>query len=80
MAKLVVKKLGGSKLSIQDTGVSQKRVRDKNSGRLTTLRTIDAASETLTRDLEYVFSRNVAKARRDNKAVTGQADGVLVDG
>ena len=54
--------------------MTQKRVRDASSGQFLTVRTIDGQSKTLGRDLDYVFSKNVAKARRDNKAVTGVAD------
>ncbi len=76
MAKVVVKKFGGSTTGVHGTTVTQKRVRDVASGRFLTLRTIDAQSETLGRDLGYVFAKNVAKARRDNKAVTGVVDRV----
>lgn len=78
MAKVVVKKFGGSR--IDATTVTQKRVRDVGSGQLLTVRTIDAHSKTLGQDLNYVFRKNVAKARRDNKAVTGVVDRVPAKG
>ena len=56
--------------------VTEKRVRDTD-GQVKTLRTLDAESPTFGEDLQYVFSRNVAKARRDNKRVTGTTDVVV---
>ena len=56
--------------------VTEKRVRDTD-GHVKTLRTLDAESPTFGEDLQYVFSRNVAKARRDNKRVTGTTDVVV---
>ncbi len=74
MAKVVVKKLSGSRGGVRGANVTQKRVRDARTGGFLTVRTIDAQSKTLGNDLNYVFTRNVAKARRDNKAVTGVVD------
>lgn len=74
MAKVVVKKFGSAKVGARDTAVTQKRVRDAGTGQFLTVRTIDAQSKTLGKDLSYVFSKNVAKARRENKAVTGVLD------
>jgi hypothetical protein len=74
MAKVVVKKFGSPKIGPRDTAVTEKRVRDATSGQFMTVRTIDAQSKTLGKDLSYVFSKNVAKARRENKAVTGVLD------
>ena len=56
--------------------VGAKRVRDAASGKLVTIRTLDGQSDTFGRDLTYVFTRNVAKARRENKQVTGALDRV----
>jgi hypothetical protein len=58
------------------TSVTEKRVRNTD-GQVKTLRTLDAGSTTFGSDLQYVFSRNVAKARRDNKRATGAPDGVV---
>ena len=76
MAKVVVAKFkaGKTKAPVK-TAVVEKRVRDA-SGKMQTVRTIDGHSESFANDLTYVFSRNVAKARRENKAVTGAADRV----
>jgi hypothetical protein len=35
---------------------------------------LDAGSPTFGTDLQYVFRKNVAKARRGNKRITGAAD------
>ncbi|MBB4859525.1 hypothetical protein HNO88_002854 [Novosphingobium chloroacetimidivorans] len=73
MTKVVVRKFG--RLNTGQSGtVTQKRVWDAGSGQFTTVRTIDAQSKTLSEDLNYVFSKNVAKARRENKAVAGVLD------
>lgn len=45
-----------------------------SSGSKRTLHTLDAHSDTFDDDLRYVFSKNVAKARRDNKRITGSTD------
>lgn len=58
------------------TSVTKKRVRDAD-GRVKTLLTVDSSSDTFGSDLQYVFSKNVAKARRENKRVTGAADGIV---
>lgn len=82
MAKVVIKKLDGKtarKVGAKDVSVGQKRVRDSD-GEVRTFRTLDAASKTFSTDLTYVFGRNVAKARRENKRVTGRTDSVPAKG
>lgn len=74
MAKVVVTTFAKAKGGARAGAVTQKRVRDSSSGKLMTIRTIDGQSKTIGQDLSYVFSKNVAKARRENKAVTGVAD------
>lgn len=78
MAKVVVKKFAnpGRRNTV---AVTEKRVRDTD-GKLLTVRTLDGHSKTFTTDLTYVFSRNVAKARRENKLVTGTTDRVPDEG
>lgn len=49
-------------------GARKARVRD-TAGRVTTLRVLDIGSRTFGDDLRYVFGKNVAKARRDNKRI-----------
>jgi len=77
MAKIVVtslkSKAGGRALA---ASVTKKRVRDTN-GQLKTLRTLDAGSRTFGDDLGYVFGKNVAKARRENKRIVGAPDGAV---
>ncbi len=74
MAKVVVGTLKKAK-GRSGASIATKRVRN-TEGEIKTLRTIDAASRTFGRDLHYVFGRNVAKARRENKKVTGANEGV----
>lgn len=53
--------------------IGAKRIGDKKvgSGHLLTL---DADSRTFADDLTFAFARNVAKARRENKRLTGVLD------
>ena len=53
--------------------VSEKRVRD-SAGQLRTMWTLDAGSPTFGTDLQYVFQKNVNKARRENKRIIGAPD------
>lgn len=57
----------------QGSSVTEKRVRDA-SGRSRIMRTIDIDSATFATDVEYVFGKNVAKARRENRKIVGAAD------
>lgn len=82
MAKVVVKKLAKStarQIGARGAAISSKRVGDLHGGS-TTLVTIDADSKTFANDLTYVFGKNVAKARRENKRITGALDGVPAKG
>lgn len=72
MAKVVVAKLN-PKTRGKPATVSEKRVRDA-TGKIRTVRTIDLASPSFGDDLTYVFRKNVAKARRENKQVIGTTD------
>lgn len=75
MAKVVIASRAGSKKAKPLAGgVAEKRVRDQATGRFHVVRTLDGHSKTFGSDLTYVFSKNVAKARRDNKSVTGVTD------
>ena len=78
MSKVVVTKLSRSKAANGNKGgsVTEKRVRSADTGQLVTVRTLDGGSKTFGKDLTYVFTRNVAKARRDNKKVSGVTDRV----
>jgi hypothetical protein len=72
MAKVVVTRLKSDGRR-GATSVTEKRVRGPE-GQMKTVRTLDAGSRTFGDDLQYVFSKNVAKARRDNKRVVGTTD------
>jgi hypothetical protein len=74
MARIVVGNLKKAK-GRDSSAIVTKRVRTSEGG-VKTLRTIDAGSRTFGSDLSYVFERNVAKARRENKKITGANDGV----
>lgn len=76
MAKVVIKKLqgrGAKRREAEPSSVGQKRVRGSD-GELHTLRTLNTGSKTFSHDLTYVFGKNVAKARRENKRVIGRTD------
>jgi len=76
MAKVVIASLRSRSGGREATSVAKKRVLDA-AGQVKTLRTLDIGSSTFGRDLEYVFGKNVAKARRENKRMTGASDGVV---
>ncbi|RUY20517.1 hypothetical protein EN978_36325 [Mesorhizobium sp. M7A.F.Ca.US.001.04.1.1] len=74
MAKIVVAALRQkSKRQPKGSSVTEKRVRS-TGGQTTIMRSLDAESRTFGEDFQYVFSKNVAKARRDNKRATGATD------
>ncbi|MBN8994573.1 MAG: hypothetical protein J0H63_07815 [Rhizobiales bacterium] len=73
MAKVVFGKLGAKR---PRSTVPTKRVRD-GEGRVVVLRTLDANSATFGTDFRDVFERNVVKARRENRKLTGTADGIV---
>ncbi len=80
LAKIVRASLKSkSKSGSGHTSVTEKRVR-ATDGQIKTVRTVDSNSATFGSDLLYVFGKNVAKARRDNKRLTGAADGVVRKG
>lgn len=82
MAKVVITKVGpkGRKPVPKPASVGEKRVRDAKSGKFLTMRTLEGQSKTFGNDLTYVFTKNVAKARRENKQVTGTLDRVPAKG
>lgn len=57
-------------------GVVNKRVRNTD-GEIIHISSVDARSNTFGEDFRYVFSKNVAEARRENIAATGRADGLV---
>lgn len=60
-------------------GVTE-RLLTTDTGETVRVRAIDANSPTFGDDFLYVFSRNVAAARRENKAVLGTPSGVKKPG
>ncbi len=78
MAKVVVATLKTKRKSAtpRKPALAEKRVRD-HEGHSKVLRVLDAGSSTFGDDLRNVFEKNVAKARRDNKRLTGAADVAL---
>jgi len=76
MSKVVIikSKAGVRAASRKPASVSEKRVRDPASGKPLIIRSLEMKSETFGRDLAYVFSKNVATARRENKRVIGDYD------
>jgi hypothetical protein len=73
MLKLVFRSLNGRRSRKPPASVSKKRVTSATGERKTVL-TLDAHSPDFEDGLQYVFARNVAKARRDNKRIIGVAD------
>lgn len=62
-------------------GSNAKKRRFKNrDGQTEEQWVIDFASDTLMRDLTYVFGRNVARARLENKRLLGSTDGIVTEG
>jgi hypothetical protein len=76
MAKIVIGNLKPKPGRRGKTSVTKKRVRDTD-GQVKMLWTLDLGSATFGQDLQYVFGRNVAKARRDNKRAIGAPDVVI---
>ncbi len=64
------------KRQAKPASVTEKRVRGAD-GKMTIFRTIDSASPTFGEDFLYIFRKNVAKARRENKRLIGTADGLV---
>jgi hypothetical protein len=73
VAKVVVGKLAAIK-RIAGAAVRKKRMRDP-FGKVVVLQTIEADDEDkFGRSLGHAFKTNVARARRENKLVTGKRD------
>jgi hypothetical protein len=75
MPKVVVADIGKTMVPRQTTSVRKKKVRGSN-GRVREVMLLDLNSATFDDDLTYVFEKNVAKARRENKKLLGSADGI----
>ena len=74
MAKLVYRSLKSGRLSKSAARAVETRRVAGHNGRKTVVRTLDANNDNFDDGLRYVFAQNVAKARRENKRVTGKAD------
>jgi hypothetical protein len=62
------------KVIVPEQSHNKLRLRDTSLRRVTTLR-LDPHSPTWADDLTYLFQRNIAKARRENKKLLGSPDG-----
>ncbi|MBV9971477.1 MAG: hypothetical protein JO228_15960 [Xanthobacteraceae bacterium] len=75
MPKVVVADIGNKTVPGKTTSVKKKRVHGSD-GRVREVMLLDLNSNTFDDDLTYVFEKNVAKARRENKKLLGSADGI----
>jgi hypothetical protein len=76
MAKVVIANLGNTTgLRGKKTLVRKRRMRDSD-GKVRQVMILDLTSATFDDDLTYIFERNVAKARRENRKLLGWAEGV----
>lgn len=73
MAKVFFTRLKTRRPRKTPPSVSRKRV-TRATGERKTVYTLDASSPHFEEGLHYVFAKNVAKARRDNKRILGVAD------
>jgi hypothetical protein len=75
MTRVVIAELSKRKNGKPAGSVREKRLRNTD-GKLVRVLSIDANSKTFDSDLELLFKRNVARARRENKKLLGSASGV----
>jgi hypothetical protein len=76
MIKVIVSKVGSKKTAKGGAPVNVKKRRVRQpGGRTVSVFTLDANSPTFDDDLTYVYSANVADARRENVKLFGSADG-----
>jgi hypothetical protein len=75
MAKIVFKKLAmPTARSVGRKAVAMQKETVAGPDGPREIVTIKTGGDTFARDLTYAFGRNVAKARRENKRVTGELD------
>jgi hypothetical protein len=80
MLKVILADLTKEKSRKQNkTSVREKRVY-RADGTVARVLSVDANSPTFGDDLTYVFEKNVARARRENKRLFGSADGPRDEG
>jgi hypothetical protein len=75
MPKVVVADIGKTTVPRKTTSVRKKRAHSSD-GKVREVMLLDLRSATFDDDLTYVFEKNVAKARRENKKLLGSADGI----
>jgi hypothetical protein len=75
MAKVVIADLGNTTSARGKTSVRRRRMRGSD-GTFKQVMILDLTSATFDDDLTYIFERNVARARRENRILLGSADGV----
>jgi hypothetical protein len=75
MPKVVYTRLKTNKPS----SVTTKRIKTAE-GKTITLTKVSANSQTLVDDLTYVFRKNVAKAKRENRILVGQSGRISAKG
>ncbi len=74
MTKPVLRKLSPrKKQSIKNVALERRRITDEN-GRTQTIYRLDASSGHFDLQFSKAFSLSVAKARKENKRLTGSAD------
>ena len=76
MANVVIADLKKTKSRGAKKGSVREKLLRNSDGRFVRVLSLDANSATFDDDLTTVFSRNVAKARRENKKLFGSASGV----
>jgi hypothetical protein len=75
MTKVMVAKITRKKLGGRSSRPTTKHIRGAN-GKPVSIYAVDSNDDNFDSDLTYVFTRNVAKARRENKRLFGSADGL----
>ncbi len=75
MSKVIVTDLGSKAGAHNKKRAVRTRTVHDSDGRVRKVMSLDLNSATFDDDLTYVFERNVAKARRENKKLLGSADG-----
>ena len=75
MVKVLVRKLNLGKGKRRQAAPATTSVRD-SKGKLSRFFTIDVTSPTFEHDLTFVYKRNVAKARSENRKLFGSPDGI----
>lgn len=63
-------------IGAKGSNAKKRRFRNRD-GKVEEQWVIDFASDTIMRDMTYVFGQNVAHARRENKRLLGSSDGVV---